>query len=98
LLRSFSACCADIGILNNAECRGLSPRLWSRRQFGQDADDRDQKAKEHDLFHVRLHRFSTHPSANRTQSRPYRFRKAGAAKASNLLILCDIYVMAFTGT
>lgn len=31
---------------------GLALRLWSRRQLGQEADHRNQKAKERDLFHV----------------------------------------------
>jgi hypothetical protein len=34
--------------------RPLLPGLRSARQFGKDADDRDQKTKEHNLFHVRL--------------------------------------------
>jgi hypothetical protein len=35
-----------------ANASGLALRLWGRRQLGQKADHRDQKAKEHDLFHV----------------------------------------------
>jgi hypothetical protein len=49
--------CADAAAPRDARLRnasGLALRLRRGRQLSQDADDRDQDAKEHDLFHVRL--------------------------------------------
>jgi hypothetical protein len=41
-----------VRMMEIANASVLALRLWSRRQLGQEADHGDQKAKEHDLFHV----------------------------------------------